>query len=80
MDAGSRNASEAVASARPPVFAQRRRLIEQALHALDGDALARFSERVRTLTLQTRRTPGLAEAATRLSLLAMSAEIRRRIR
>lgn len=78
MDADGKSASAAVASARPPVFFSRRRLVEQALQRRDQASLIRALERVQAAVLHTRRRPDLATAAARQALLALAAETPRR--
>lgn len=78
MDAGGKPASAVVASARPPVFFSRRRLIEAALQRRDQASLARALERIQSAVLHTRTKPDLAEAAARQALLALAVEAAKR--
>ncbi len=70
MDRERKPASAVVASARPPVFFSRRRLVEQALTNWNADACAWALDRIGSAVLETRRRPDLAVAATRQALLA----------
>lgn len=70
MDRERQPASAVVASARPPVFFARRRLVERALSNWSADACARALDRINSAVLETRQRPDLAVAATRQALLA----------
>ena len=70
MDRERKPASAVVATARPPVFFARRRLVEKALSDWSADACAKVLERINGAVLETRQRPELAVAATRQALLA----------
>lgn len=70
MDRERQPASAVVASARPPIFFARRRLVERALSNWSADACARALDRINSAVLETRQRPDLAVAATRQALLA----------
>ena len=70
MDRDRQPASSVVASARPPVFFARRRLVERALSNWTADACTRVLERINGAVLETRQRPELSVAATRQALLA----------
>ncbi|CCV04291.1 DNA polymerase III, delta subunit [Mesorhizobium metallidurans STM 2683] len=74
MDAGGRNAASVVASARPPVFFSRRKLVERALERWNSEALGRALNRLQTAVLQTRRRPDLSVALARQALLGIAVE------
>jgi DNA polymerase-3 subunit delta len=78
MDASGRNASSAVASARPPVFFARRTIVENALARWTSEALAQGLDRLQQTVLLTRRRPELAVEATRQTLLALGVQSARR--
>ncbi|MDQ6434157.1 DNA polymerase III subunit delta [Mesorhizobium sp. LHD-90] len=75
MERDGGNAASAVASARPPVFFSRRKLIEQALARWTSRSLARILERLQETVLQTRQRPDLAVASAHKALteIAVSA-------
>lgn len=70
MDRERQPAAAVVASARPPVFFARRRLVERALSNWSADACARALDRINSAVLETRQRPDLAVASTRQALLA----------
>lgn len=74
MDSGGRNATSVVATARPPVFFSRRKLVERALERWNGEALGRALNRLQTAVLQTRRRPDLSVALARQALLGIAVE------
>ena len=74
MDNSGKQASAVVASARPPVFFSRRRLIESALQRWSAASLARGLERLQATVLLTRQRPDLAVATARQSLMALLIE------
>ncbi len=80
MDEDGRGAASAVASAKPPVFFARRRLVEQALTRWDERALARALASLQAAILQARKQPALADAIARQALLALALESARRSR
>lgn len=64
----------AVSAARPPVFFGRKKLVENAVGAWTGAAIARALSRLQDTVLQTRRRPDLSAAIVRQSLLAIAIE------
>jgi len=74
MDAGSKPAAAVVASARPPVFFSRRRLVEAALQRWSAAAIARALERLQAAVLLTRQRADLAAATARQALIALLVE------
>ncbi len=74
MEAGGKPAAAAVASARPPVFFSRRRLVEDSLQRWNGSAIARALERLQATILLTRQRPDLATATARQALIALLVE------
>jgi DNA polymerase-3 subunit delta len=80
MEAERRPASAMVASARPPIFYQRRKAVEDALERWDSEGLARVLTRLQDTVLQTRRRPDLATALARQALLGIAVESARRSR
>ncbi|TKT82814.1 DNA polymerase III subunit delta [Aquamicrobium sp. LC103] len=74
MEKTSRTAAAVVASARPPVFFSRRKLVEDALARWSPPALARALDRLQGAVLLTRRRPDLAEATARQALIALVVE------
>lgn len=74
FDAGGRSASEIIASARPPVFFARKKLMEAALQRFSATFLTRALEKMAATLLQTRRRPDLAIALTRQALLEVAVE------
>lgn len=74
MDSAGKPASAVVASARPPVFFSRRRLVEAALQRRGAASLDRALERLQATVLLTRRRPDLAAATTRQALMALLIE------
>lgn len=74
MDTGGKPASAVVASARPPVFFSRRRLVEAALQRWSAASLDRALERLQATVLLTRRRPDLAAATARQALMALLIE------
>lgn len=74
MEASGKPAAAVVASARPPVFFSRRRLVEAALQRWSGAALGRALERLQATVLLTRRRPDLTVATARQALIALLVE------
>ena len=72
MDRSGKAAASIVASARPPVFFARKRIVENALTRWSGDALASGLDRLQHSVLATRRRPELAPEIVRQSLLALA--------
>ncbi|MEW9806158.1 DNA polymerase III subunit delta [Mesorhizobium sp. ZMM04-5] len=69
-----RNAAAAVASARPPVFFARRKLVERVLERWSPDALQRGLERLQSAVLATRQRPELSVELARQALLGLAVE------
>jgi len=69
-----RNAAAAVASARPPVFFARRKLVERALERWSGEAIQRGLARLQAAVLATRQRPELAVEIARHALLGIAVE------
>lgn len=67
----------AVASARPPVFFTRRKLIENAVSRCNAEMLNRVLERLQRAVLESRQNAALAIPIIRQSLLAISLELAR---
>ncbi|MBX9464984.1 MAG: DNA polymerase III subunit delta [Aquamicrobium sp.] len=74
MDFAGKSPGAVVASARPPVFFTRRKLVETALQRWSAQALARALERLQAAVLLTRRRPDLATATARQTLIALLVE------
>jgi DNA polymerase-3 subunit delta len=74
MEVGGKPAAAAVASARPPVFFSRRRLVEDSLQRWNSGAIARALERLQATILLTRQRPDLATATARQALIALLVE------
>ncbi|MCT6839094.1 MAG: hypothetical protein M3036_15730, partial [Bifidobacteriales bacterium] len=72
-----KNAGSAVASARPPVFFSRRRLVEMALQRWTTQSCARAIERLQKTVLESRRNATLSIPIIRQSLIALAAEAAR---
>ena len=68
------NASAAVASARPPVFFARRKLVERQLEKWSPEALQRGMMRLQAAVLATRQRPELAIEISRQALLGIAVE------
>jgi len=77
MDKAGKPAAAVVASARPPVFYARKRLVETALQRWSGMAIGRALERLHAAVLLTRRRPDLTEATARQALMALAIEAAR---
>ena len=78
LDNGARSASEVVASARPPIFFSRRKIVEGALMRWNGEALTRALVRLQQAILQTRQRADLADSIARQALLGIAIESQRR--
>ncbi|MBX3596559.1 MAG: DNA polymerase III subunit delta [Rhizobiaceae bacterium] len=74
LDIGKRSATEIVASARPPVFFSRKRIVENAVRKWSLQAIDRALERLHHAVLETRRRPDLANAVISRALTAIAAE------
>lgn len=71
---GGRNAAAVVATARPPVFFARRKLVERVLERWSGEALQRGLARLQAAVLATRQRPELAVEIARHALLGIAIE------
>jgi DNA polymerase-3 subunit delta len=69
-----RNAAAAVASARPPVFFARRKLVERLVERWSPEALQRGLARLHTAVLATRQRPELSVEIARQALLGVAIE------
>lgn len=74
MDSSGKSAAAAVASARPPVFFARRKLVETAVQRWQAPALGRALDRLQATVLLTRQRPDLAVATARQALIALLVE------
>lgn len=74
MDSERKSPSVVVAAARPPVFFNRKKLIETALTRWDSEAINRVLERILRAILESRQNAGLAISIIRQSLLAIAVE------
>ncbi|EKF41756.1 DNA polymerase III subunit delta [Nitratireductor indicus C115] len=74
MDANGQPASSAVASARPPVFFSRRKIVETALTRWNATSLQNAADRLQAAILRTRQKPALAEPIARQALIALAVE------
>lgn len=74
MERSGTSASQVVASARPPVFFARRKLIEATLQRWPLALIAAGLDRLQAAVLLSRRRPELAAAIVRQSLIAILAE------
>ena len=74
MDVNGKPAGVVVASARPPVFFTRRKLVETTLQRWQGMPLARALERLQAAVLLTRQRPDLEIATARQALMALVVE------
>jgi DNA polymerase-3 subunit delta len=77
MDTANKPASAVVASARPPVFFARRKLVESALQRWGAAAISRALERLQAAVLLTRQRPDLQVATARQALIALVVEAAR---
>jgi DNA polymerase-3 subunit delta len=72
MEQQGTTAAEAVASARPPVFFARRRLVEQALGRWQRATIGRMLESLQSATLAIRRNPAISAAVAYRTLLQIT--------
>lgn len=77
MERSGASASGAVASARPPVFFSRRRLVEQALGRWTSLKLGRLLAALHDTVLETRRRPDSAAAVSHKALVDITLDARR---
>lgn len=80
VDSERKSASVVVASARPPIFFNRKKLIETALGRWNGESLSRVLERIQRAVLESRQNAALAVPIIRQCLLAIAVESRRNAR
>ncbi len=80
MDTERKPAAMAVANARPPVFFNRKKLMETALGRWNGDGLVRILERLQRAVLESRQNAALAVPIIRQCLLAIAVESLRNAR
>jgi DNA polymerase-3 subunit delta len=73
-DTERKSASVVVASARPPIFFNRKKLIENAVGRWNADSLSRVMERLQRAVLESRQNASLAVPIIRQCLLAISVE------
>lgn len=71
--------SVVVAQARPPIFFQRKKIVEQALRYWKLENIAYAMERIQTAVLESRKNPLLSEAIIRQSLLGLTIVARRQM-
>ena len=69
--------ASAVATARPPIFFARKKLVETALQRWTTQSCARAIERLQRTVLESRRNAPLAIAIIRQSMIALAAEAAR---
>lgn len=77
MDTHGKAAAAVVASARPPVFFARKKLMETALQRWNANAIARALDRLQATVLLTRQRQDLSVATARQALMALTAEAAR---
>lgn len=77
MESEGKNAGTAVATARPPIFFARKKLVETALQRWTTQSCSRAIERLQRTVLESRRNAALAIPVIRQSLIALAAEAAR---
>ncbi|WP_027230944.1 DNA polymerase III subunit delta [Phyllobacterium sp. UNC302MFCol5.2] len=77
METEGKNAGSTVATAKPPVFFARKKLVETALQRWSTLTCARAIERLQKTVLESRRNADLAVPIIRQSLIALAAEAAR---
>lgn len=80
VDTEKKPASMVVASARPPVFFTRRKMVEHAVSSWRAENLMRVIERLNRAVLESRQNPGLAVAIIRQTLMSICVESARNLR
>lgn len=80
MDTERKSASVVVAGARPPIFFNRKRLIETAIGRWGGESLSRVLERLQRAVLESRQNSALAVPIIRQCLMAIGVEAMRNAR
>ncbi len=79
-DTERKSASVVVAAARPPIFFNRKKLVENSVSRWTGESLARVMERLQRAVLESRQNAVLAIPIIRQCLLAISVESLRNAR
>ncbi|KAB2785301.1 DNA polymerase III subunit delta [Brucella anthropi] len=79
-DTERKSASVVVAAARPPIFFNRKKLVENSVSRWTGESLARVMERLQRAVLESRQNAALAIPIIRQCLLAISVESLRNAR
>lgn len=77
METENKNAASAVATARPPVFFARKKLMETALQRWSTASCARAIERLQKTVLDSRRNAALSVPIIRQTMIALVAEAAR---
>ena len=77
MEIGNKSLSDAINSARPPIFFSRRKPFETCVGALDLPRIAAIQKRLETCQHRMRQMPTLSEEQAGLTLLGIAVEIRR---
>ena len=80
VDTEKKPVSMVIASARPPIFFTRRKMVEQAVSVWKADGLMRVMERLHRAVLESRQNSALATAIIRQSLMAICIESARNTR
>lgn len=73
MERSGRNAGAVVASARPPIYFERKVAVERALSRLSNNRISSILQRLQTVMLESRKTPDLADTLIERALLAIAA-------
>ncbi|GAA4658024.1 DNA polymerase III subunit delta [Bartonella pachyuromydis] len=71
--------SVVVAQARPPIFFQRKKIVEQALRYWKLEHISYAMEKIQTAVLESRKNPLLSEAIIRQALLGLTIVARRQM-
>ncbi|GAA5096275.1 DNA polymerase III subunit delta [Bartonella acomydis] len=66
-----------ISQARPPIFFQRKKIVEQALRYWKLEQISSAMERIQTAVLESRKNPFLSEAIIRQALLGLTIAARR---
>jgi DNA polymerase-3 subunit delta len=77
MEREGTNPASAVATARPPIFFNRKRLIEQVLGRWSSEKIGELLARLHNTVLETRTRPGLAVALARKALIEFALDAKR---
>jgi len=80
MDSERKSASVVVAGARPPIFFNRKKLMESAIGRWSGESLSRVLERLQRAVLESRQNSALAVPIIRQCLMAIGVEAMRNAR